>query len=171
MILMGRDSGSTKIIYGCGMSSPVRGHLDLSRDLTNFTLCVRLQMTWLTSCRRPPERQAMATDFTVGHGATIRLLVERLSRVAAGAVTAALDLMGTGQAMEVSVALVGDRARVVTIAAFAQGVKACIKVIGGAPGAGPGHRDPQRRAPAAGPARPRPQAERLCHPDFPAHPG
>jgi NADPH:quinone reductase len=65
-------------------------------------------------------------------------LAGRVRAAAPGGVTAALDLIGSDEAMEVSLALVADRARVVTIAAFAKGLKAGIKVIGGAPGADPG---------------------------------
>ncbi len=65
-------------------------------------------------------------------------LAGRVRAVAPGGVTAALDLIGSDEAMEVSLALVADRARVVTIAAPAKGLEAGIKVIGGAPGADPG---------------------------------
>jgi NADPH:quinone reductase-like Zn-dependent oxidoreductase len=65
-------------------------------------------------------------------------LAGRVREAAPAGVTAALDLAGTEEAMEVSLAAVPDRHRVVTIAAFAQGLRAGIKVIGGAPGADPG---------------------------------
>jgi NADPH:quinone reductase-like Zn-dependent oxidoreductase len=65
-------------------------------------------------------------------------LAGRVRAAAPGGVTAALDLIGSDEAMEVSLALVADRARVVTIAAPAKGLEAGIKVIGGAPGADPG---------------------------------
>jgi NADPH:quinone reductase-like Zn-dependent oxidoreductase len=78
-------------------------------------------------------RELGAIPVTYGPG-----LAERVRAAAPGGVDAALDLIGTGEAMEVSLALVPDRARVVTIAAFAKGLEAGIKVIGGAPGADPG---------------------------------
>jgi NADPH2:quinone reductase len=78
-------------------------------------------------------RELGATPVAYGPG-----LAGRVRAAAPGGVTAALDLIGTDEAMEVSLALVPDRARVVTIAAFAKGLKAGIKVIGGAPGADPG---------------------------------
>ena len=65
-------------------------------------------------------------------------LADRVRAAAPGGVDAALDLVGTDEAMEVSLALIADRARIVTSAGFAKGLKAGIKVIGGAPGADPG---------------------------------
>lgn len=78
-------------------------------------------------------RELGATPVAYGPG-----LAGRVRAAAPDGVTAALDLIGSDEAMEVSLALVSDRARVVTIAAFAKGLKAGIKVIGGAPGADPG---------------------------------
>jgi NADPH:quinone reductase len=78
-------------------------------------------------------RELGATPVAYGPG-----LAGRVRAAAPHGVTAALDLIGTGEAMEVSLALVPDRARIVTIAAFAKGLEAGIKVIGGAPGADPG---------------------------------
>jgi NADPH:quinone reductase len=62
-------------------------------------------------------------------------LAGRVRAAAQDGVSAAVDTVGTDEAMEVSLALVPDRARVVTIAAFAKGLEAGIKVIGAAPGA------------------------------------
>ena len=78
-------------------------------------------------------RELGTTPVAYGPG-----LAGRVRAAAPDGVTAALDLIGTDEAMEVSLALVPDRARVVTIAAFAKGLEAGIKVIGGAPGADPG---------------------------------
>lgn len=65
-------------------------------------------------------------------------LAERVRAAAPGGVDAALDLVGTDEALDVSLELVADRARIATIAGFARGLKAGIKVLGGAPGADPG---------------------------------
>jgi NADPH:quinone reductase len=65
-------------------------------------------------------------------------LAERVRAAAPGGIDAALDLVGTDEAIDVSLAVVADRARVATIAAFARGLQAGIKVLGGAPGADPG---------------------------------
>jgi NADPH:quinone reductase len=65
-------------------------------------------------------------------------LAERVRAAAPGGVAAALDLIGTDEAIDVSLELVADRTRIATIAAFARGQQEGIKVLGGAPGADPG---------------------------------
>src|ERR1035438_2317111 len=65
-------------------------------------------------------------------------LADRVRAAAPGGIDAALDLVGTDEAIDVSLALVADRTRIATIAAFARGLEAGIKVLGGAPGADPG---------------------------------
>lgn len=62
----------------------------------------------------------------------------RVREATSGRVDVALDLIGTGEAMDVSLAMVADRARVATIAGFARGLAEGVKVLGGAPGADPG---------------------------------
>jgi NADPH:quinone reductase len=78
-------------------------------------------------------RELGATPVAYGPG-----LAGRVRAAAPDGIDAVLDLVGTDEAMEVSLALVADRARIVTIANPAKGLKAGIKVIGGAPGADPG---------------------------------
>jgi NADPH:quinone reductase-like Zn-dependent oxidoreductase len=65
-------------------------------------------------------------------------LADRVRAAAPAGVDAALDLVGTDEAIDVSLALVADRGRIATIAAPARGLAAGIKVLGGAPGADPG---------------------------------
>jgi NADPH:quinone reductase len=65
-------------------------------------------------------------------------LAGRVRAAAPGGVDAALDLVGTDEALDVSLELVADRARIATIAGFARGFQEGIKVLGGAPGADPG---------------------------------
>ena len=65
-------------------------------------------------------------------------LAARVRAAAPGGVDAALDLIGTDEALDVSLELVADRARIATIAGFARGFQAGIKVLGGAPGADAG---------------------------------
>ena len=65
-------------------------------------------------------------------------LAGRVRAAAPGGVDAALDLVGTDEALDVSLELVADRARIATIAGFARGFREGIKVLGGAPGADPG---------------------------------
>lgn len=65
-------------------------------------------------------------------------VADRVRAAAPGGVHAALDLVGTDEAVDTSLALVPDRARIATIAAFGRGPGLGIKVLGGAPGADPG---------------------------------
>jgi NADPH2:quinone reductase len=65
-------------------------------------------------------------------------LAGRVAVAAPGGVDAALDLVGTGEAWDVSMGVVSDKARIATIVAFQRGLQAGIKVLGGAPGADPG---------------------------------
>jgi len=65
-------------------------------------------------------------------------LAERVRTAAPGGIDAALDLVGTDEAIDVSLALVADQARIATIVAVRRSLAAGIKVLGGAPGAEPG---------------------------------
>ncbi|WP_310962942.1 NADP-dependent oxidoreductase [Nocardioides terrisoli] len=65
-------------------------------------------------------------------------LVDRVRTVAPDGVDVALDLVGTDEAMDVSLALVADRRRIATIANFARGPREGVAVLGGGPGADPG---------------------------------
>jgi NADPH2:quinone reductase len=65
-------------------------------------------------------------------------LAHRVTALAPHGVDAAIDTVGTDEAIDVSVALVKDPSRIVTIAGFARGAKAGIALIGGGPGADPG---------------------------------
>jgi len=65
-------------------------------------------------------------------------LLERIRTLAPEGVDAAIDLVGTDEAGDVSVALVADHDRIVTIAGSARSGTLGIKAIGGGPGADPG---------------------------------
>src|SRR6266581_3257008 len=65
-------------------------------------------------------------------------LADRVRELAPGGVDAALDLVGTDEAVDVSTELVSDRARIATIVAFRRAGQAGIKALGGGPGADPG---------------------------------
>ena len=58
-------------------------------------------------------------------------LLDRVRALAPDGVDAALDLVGTDEAVDVSLALVPDRARVTTIAAFARGTQEGVLLPGG----------------------------------------
>ncbi len=65
-------------------------------------------------------------------------LAGRVRAAAPGGIDASLDLIGTDEAVDVSLALTSDRARIATIAAFARAPQAGIQLLGGGPGADPG---------------------------------
>ncbi|MGN6253133.1 MAG: quinone oxidoreductase family protein [Marmoricola sp.] len=66
-------------------------------------------------------------------------LEDRVRALAPGGIDAALDLVGTDEALDVSLALVADRQRIATIANFDRGPAEGIRVLGGGPGADPGN--------------------------------
>jgi NADPH:quinone reductase-like Zn-dependent oxidoreductase len=78
-------------------------------------------------------RELGAEPTTYGDG-----LAERVRALAPGGVDAAIDCVGTDEAVDVSLELVADRGRIASIAAFARGADAGIKLLGGGPGADPG---------------------------------
>lgn len=78
-------------------------------------------------------RQLRAEAVTYGDG-----LVERIRALAPGGIDAAIDAVGSDEAVDASVELVADRDRIATIAAFQRGFELGLKVLGGAPGADPG---------------------------------
>jgi NADPH:quinone reductase len=65
-------------------------------------------------------------------------LADRVLEIAPDGVDAAIDLVGTDEAVDVSVALVADRSRIATIAAFGRAQREGIKALGSGPGADPG---------------------------------
>jgi NADPH:quinone reductase len=84
------------------------------------------------------DGQALVREFgaePVRYGAGLE---ERVRALAPGGVDAAIDCFGGDEALDVSLALVADRGRIVTIVASRRAFDAGIKVIGGAPGADPG---------------------------------
>ena len=71
-------------------------------------------------------------------------LLKRVRDLAPEGIAAALDCVGTDEAVDVSLSLVDDRDRIVTIAAFARAEDDGIKVIGGAMPASAAYRDEVR---------------------------
>jgi len=65
-------------------------------------------------------------------------LLDRVREIAPDGVDAAFDTVGSQEALDVSLALVADRNRIASIANFAGGAEAGIKLLGGGPGADPG---------------------------------
>ena len=65
-------------------------------------------------------------------------LVDRVRGAAHGELTAAIDVSGTREALDASVALIRDRRRVATVVGFSYGAALGIKLLGNGPGAAPG---------------------------------
>ncbi|RYV51229.1 quinone oxidoreductase family protein [Pengzhenrongella frigida] len=65
-------------------------------------------------------------------------LAARVREHARSGVTAAIDTVGTAEALDTSVALVPDRQRIATIANFAHGAVLRVLLLGSGPGADPG---------------------------------
>ncbi|MGY1624754.1 NADP-dependent oxidoreductase [Geodermatophilus sp. SYSU D00965] len=65
-------------------------------------------------------------------------LADRVRELAPGGVSAAVDAVGTDEAVDVSLELVPDRRRIASIAAFARGAAEGLQLLGGGPGADPG---------------------------------
>lgn len=74
-----------------------------------------------------------ATPVAYGPG-----LVDRVRALAPHGVTAAIDAAGTDEALDSSVALVGNRRRIATIAGFAHGARLGVQLLGGGAGADAG---------------------------------
>jgi len=71
-------------------------------------------------------------------------LADRVRELAPGGITAALDTVGTDEAVDVSLELVADRGRIVTIAAFGRAERDGIRLIAGAIPASQAFRDSVR---------------------------
>jgi NADPH:quinone reductase len=92
--------------------------------------------------------RVIATAAESGHAYLRRLgaepvaygdgLLGRIMALAPDGVDAAIDTVGTDEAIDVSLSLVADRGRIATIAGFRRGFELGLKVLGGAPGADPG---------------------------------
>lgn len=82
----------------------------------------------------PLLRELGAEPVTYGDG-----LADRVRSLAPDGVDAAVDLVGTDEAMDVSLEVVPDRARIATIANFERGPREGVKLLGGGPGADPGN--------------------------------
>ena len=78
-------------------------------------------------------RQFGATPVSYGPG-----LGDRVRELTPAGVDAAIDLVGTDEAIDVSVELVRDRARIATIAAPRRAGQEGIKALGNSPGSDPG---------------------------------
>jgi len=78
-------------------------------------------------------RELGAVPVAYGDG-----LAGRVRAAAPGRVDVALDFAGTGEALDASLDLVADRARIATVVVTPRAREAGVKLLGGAPGADPG---------------------------------
>lgn len=78
-------------------------------------------------------RELGVVPVTYGDG-----LAERVRALAPSGVDAAVDTVGTDEALDVSLGLVADRQRIATIASFDRGPREGVRVLGSGPGADPG---------------------------------
>ncbi len=91
-------------------------------------------------------------------------LADRVRAAAPEGVHAAADLVGTDEAVDVSLELVADRKRIATIAAFERGAGAGIKLLG----SGPGQTRARRSAPPRDCGSPKPWKPDGCASSSPA---
>ncbi len=85
-----------------------------------------------------PARHVLLRELGVIPVAYGEGLADRVRAAAPQGVDAALDLVGTDDAIDVSAELVGDRKRIATIAAARRGLELGMQALGGGPGADPG---------------------------------
>ncbi|HEU5420343.1 MAG TPA: NADP-dependent oxidoreductase [Streptosporangiaceae bacterium] len=85
-----------------------------------------------------PARHDLLREFGAVPVAYGDGLAGRVRAAAPGGVDVALDLVGTDEAVDVSLELVADRSRIASIAAFGRAPGLGIKLLGGGPGADPG---------------------------------
>jgi NADPH:quinone reductase len=85
-----------------------------------------------------PSRHELLRRFGVLPVAYGDGLADRVRAAAPGGVDVAVDTVGTDEAVDVSLALVPDRSRIATIAAFDRAGEAGIALLGNGPGADPG---------------------------------
>lgn len=85
-----------------------------------------------------PGRHQFLRDWGVQPVEYGQNLAEQVREIAPEGVDAAIDLVGTDEAVDVSLELVPDRQRIATIAAFGRAQEDGFKALGGGPGADPG---------------------------------
>ena len=118
-------AGETVLLHGAGGVGLMALQLAVARGARPIITAVPE--------RHDELRNLGGTPVAFGDG-----LAERVREIAPDGIDAALDLIGSDEALEVSLALVPDRGRIVTIANFEGAMESGIKAIGGGPGADPG---------------------------------
>ncbi len=123
---VGAAAGETILVHGAaGGVGVLLVQLAVARDITVIATA--------RQARHDLLRGLGAVPVAYGDG-----LLSRVQETAPGGVDAALDLVGTDEALDVSVELVADRRRIATIAGYGRGSGLGIQVLGNGPGADPG---------------------------------
>jgi len=126
LVAAGVTAGDTVLVHGgSGGVGAMTVQLAVLRGATVVAIASPARHDFL--------RELGAVPVTYGPG-----LAGRVRTAAPGGVDAALDMVGTDEAVDVSLELVADRARIVSVAAWARGQADGIKTIGSGPGADPG---------------------------------
>jgi NADPH:quinone reductase-like Zn-dependent oxidoreductase len=126
LVAAGVGDGDTVLIHGgAGGVGVMAVQLAVARGATVLATASPARHEFL--------RDLGAVPVTYGAG-----LAGRVREAAPGGIDAALDLVGTDEAVDVSLELVADHARIITIAAFGRAAQGEITAIGGGPGADPG---------------------------------
>ncbi|HUZ55338.1 MAG TPA: zinc-binding dehydrogenase [Streptosporangiaceae bacterium] len=125
LVATGVSDGETVLIHGgAGGVGIMAVQLAVARGATVIATASPARHEFL--------RELGAVPVAYGPG-----LAERVRELATGGVDAALDPVGTDEAVDVSLELVADKAR---IAAFGRAGQAGIKALGGGTRRRPGHR-------------------------------
>ncbi|MEU2427739.1 NADP-dependent oxidoreductase [Streptomyces sp. NPDC007851] len=123
---IGLGKGETVLIHGAaGGVGLVAVQLAVARGATVVTTA--------SPAKHELLRELGAVPVAYGPG-----LADRVRTAAPEGIHAAADLVGTDEAVDVSVELVTDRTRIATVAGFQRGARAGIRLLGGGPGADPG---------------------------------
>lgn len=126
VLAAGVSDGETVLIHGgAGAVGTMAVQLAVARGATVIATASPGRHDFLRSLRAVP--------VAYGPG-----LADRLRQAAPRGIDAAIDTVGTDEAVDVSLELVADRSRIVTVAAFGRAGEAGIRALGGGPGADPG---------------------------------
>lgn len=93
-----------------------------------------LHGAWVTGTDRETRHETLR-GYGVDPVAYGPGLADRVRHIAPGGIDAAIDAVGTDEAIDVSLALVSDRSRIATLVAFGRGAEVGIKTLGAAGGA------------------------------------
>ena len=122
----GVGPGDTVLVHGAGGG--------VGQVVLQLVLAKRARVIGTASPRRHDDLRALGVE-PVAYG---ERLADRVRALAPDGIDAALDTVGTDEAVDVSIELVADRSRIATIAAFDRAPGLGIKLLGNGKGADPG---------------------------------